>query len=59
METHHQVWRWVRRLFIVMSRINASHMMCGGPTGQKGMRMVIRQIGPHEIHTRDVPDASI
>jgi len=22
METHHHVWRWVLRLFIVMSRIN-------------------------------------
>jgi len=40
METHHQVGRWVLRLFMLMSRINARHSVCGGPTEQKGMALV-------------------
>jgi len=35
------------RLLILMSGINESHIICGGPTGQKGIRMVFAKSLPH------------
>src|SRR5215510_2270132 len=46
METHHQVWRWVLRLLVLMSSINQSHIICGGLTGLEVIRMFAKSL-PH------------